>query len=87
MKIYPETYLPLPEVEDEDELSYSIRGNGDMVVSGPLYPHKGPGRRFMTPQQAYTWGCAKYGHRRVYLLPESLDPDTTRWALLIQYQD
>lgn len=70
-------------MENETEL-YTDRAVGDWVVSGPIYPARGPGRSFLRAEHALKWAIIFYGEGRVRLLPESLNPKAKRWAILVK---
>jgi hypothetical protein len=72
---------------DEDlettEVSYSDRGVGDYVISGPLGDTVGRGKRFETALQAHRWAVQKYGNRFKGAIDEA-EAFGERYAFLIK---
>jgi hypothetical protein len=67
------------------EVDYSDRHPADWVLSGPLGPNGGgPGRRFVTLDQARDHVTALHGDRVVRRIPEATKYGGNRWAFLIR---
>jgi hypothetical protein len=79
----PEYHMGDDEVESM-EIDYSTRGPGDWVLSGPLGQHGGgPGRRFVSIQQAEAHARALHGDRVKCRITEATLFGANRWAYLI----
>ena len=63
------------------EVYYDARGPRDVVLSGPVYGGKGPGRYYGTKAKAYHAMVAKFGTDRVRRVD---GPTGMRWAYLIK---
>jgi hypothetical protein len=80
----PEYHLNDDEVEGMF-VDYSTRGPNDWVVSGPLGSHGGgPGRKFATMKEAWSWAKEKYGQRLKGRITEATLWSCNRWAFLIK---
>ena len=67
------------------EGDYSIRGPGDVVLSGPLLGSCRKGRMFSTRAAALDWARGKYGEDKVYELPELKPEEEMRlWAIVVK---
>lgn len=60
---------------------YSVRGDSDVMLSGPVTGGWGPGRWFPNRSGALNWAVSKYGSARV-VVPEA--QSAGRWCLLIK---
>ena len=84
---------PVPNIGMEEsavgqiDFDYSVRGPGDYVISGPLSGRmgKGPGREFVSGDDAEAWGREHFGPRFKYRIIDS--ERGGRWALLIAPPD
>src|SRR5690242_14301459 len=71
--------------EEGPEMEYSIRGVGDVVLSGPLTGGGRRGRMFSSRASALEWAAGKYGEEKVYELP-GLGPEEEMrvWAVIVK---
>ena len=67
------------------EVEYSVRGPGDVVLSGPLTGSKRRGRMFASRGAALEWAKGKYGEDKVYEL-QGLSPEEELriWAVIVK---
>lgn len=72
----------IPTIDEIPEIvDYSVRAEGDWVISGPLVGGSGRGTVFDTMERAHLAACIKYGSKRVYPWDSGSEG---RWALLIK---
>lgn len=64
------------------EVEYDLRPIDSFVISGPIYPARGPGRTFFTPEHALKWAETLHPGRVQLLVPPR--EDATRWAILVR---
>jgi hypothetical protein len=70
--------------EEYNPESYSDRGPLDFVLSGPVANYRGRGRRFPNIGAAMAWAKDKFPNCTVRPIPEALEEDAIRWALLVK---
>ncbi len=73
------------EAQGSPETEYSIRGVGDVVLSGPLTGGGRRGRMFSSRASALEWAKGKYGEEKVYELPGLSPEEEMRvWAVVVK---
>jgi hypothetical protein len=76
------THLMGDDVVGKIDFDYSTRGPKDYVVSGPIAGRgSGPGREFLSGDDAEVWGREHFGNRFKYRIRDS--EKGGRWAILI----
>jgi hypothetical protein len=76
------THLMDDSVVGKIDFDYSTRSPRDYVISGPIAGRgSGPGREFLSGDDAEAWGREHFGNRFKYRIRES--EKGGRWAILI----
>jgi hypothetical protein len=76
------THLMGDDVVGKIDFDYSTRGPNDYVISGPISGRgSGPGREFLSADDAEAWGREHFGNRFKYRIRDS--EKGGRWAILI----